>query len=250
MQRQSLPPRLERALESWRRREPALAAPPRVERRLPGGRRNRSWLVDTDRRAVVRLNSPHDARFNIDRHRERIILRHLAGEPFLPEVWYCEPADGLLVTAYVEGEPLPPSAADDPAVRQQVETILERLKQISPPLPRFDYWQHLRHYRDGIHALDLTIPRELEALYEDNAGRLRRFAAADWEPTLVHHDLTPANLVVSDAGLVLVDWEYAAAGYAGMDRLLWRDGSLAYPEEVAVYSRLINGYWELLASVD
>ena len=240
--------RLAAALATWRHWQPAPTEAPRVVRALAGGLSNSSWLLESDRGpCVVRLNSRRDARFHVDRHREEVVLGALAQEAFAPRVWHCDPVGGVLVTAFVAGKPLPVDAVSDPAVVRQVERILDRLESLQLPLPRFDYWRHLCHYRDQVLASPLAIPDPLEQCFREHREALRTFQQASWQPVLVHHDLLPANLVDGPRGLVLLDWEYAAMGYAGMDRQLWTPGGDPYGAEIAAYSELINGYWHLLS---
>ena len=240
--------RLAAALATWRHWQPPLSESPRVVRPLPGGLSNSSWLLESDRGpCVVRLNSRRDARFNVDRLREQAVLQALAQEAFAPRVWHCDPVAGLLVTEFVAGDPLPVDAAGDPAVVRRVGRILDRLESLQLPLPRFDYWRHLCHYRDQVLVSHLTIPGPLEQRFREHREALRAFQQAPWQPVPVHHDLLPANLVAGPRGLVLLDWEYAAMGYAGMDRQLWTPGGDPFGAEIAAYSELINGYWHLLS---
>ena len=240
-------PRLERALAAWPRW--GLGSPPVVVRQLTGGLSNSSWLVSADAGpAVGRLNSRHDHCFNIDREREAAILRHLAGERFMPDVWYCSPSEGVLVSAYVEGEVLADRACLAPRTLERVGELLAHLQEICPPLPRFDYWAHLCHYRRQVMARGIAIPPEQQHLFDRHQEMLEQFQRADWLPTLVHHDLTPANLIATDDGLVLLDWEYAAMGYPGMDTGLWFSDADPFADVVAVYRELINGLWAQLSA--
>jgi len=39
-----------------------------------------------------------------------------------------------------------------------------------------------------------------------------------WTPVLCHHDLIPENILETDDGLVLLDWEYASLGHPDFDQ--------------------------------
>ena len=42
---------------------------------------------------------------------------------------------------------------------------------------------------------------------------------AKWRPVICHHDLVPENIIINDLGVFILDWEYAAIGHPGLDRL-------------------------------
>ena len=42
---------------------------------------------------------------------------------------------------------------------------------------------------------------------------------AKWRPVICHHDLVPENIIINDFGVFILDWEYAAIGHPGLDRL-------------------------------
>lgn len=241
-------PRLDKALATWPHWQVRLSAAPIIEGELHGGLSNRSWLVNTGAgRAVVRLNSTRDGVFNIDRERERTVLNTLAGRDFIPDIWFCDPAQGVLVSGFVEGEIVGDQAQRQPRIQEQMGELLARIQGTALDLPKFDYWQHLTHYRRQVLRLELPVPAPLVELFAQYGEALRRFQDAHWQPVLVHHDLTPANLIATERGLVLLDWEYAARGYGGMDTLAWFSGDDPFAIEVDVYRQLINGYWQLLA---
>lgn len=92
------------------------------------------------------------------------------------------------------------------------------------------------------------VPDKLEILYKQNADALQNFQQSEWAVSLVHHDLNPGNLIATETGLVLIDWEYAAPGYAGMDSSRWLMNNDPCAGVVQAYIQLIDGYWQLLAS--
>jgi aminoglycoside phosphotransferase (APT) family kinase protein len=237
-------PQLEAALDTWPRWQVALRERPRVVRELSGGFTNRSWLLESDQGScVLRLNSPHDAHFNIDRQREKIILEAVSRQGLAPALWCCEPFLGFLVTDYIAGQPL------EEAIAQKQQTtvmtsLIARIQAVSLELPRFDYWQHLQHYENVLNNLGVAVPVELNNKINHNSDVLRTFQQSGWQPVLVHHDLNPQNLFVVNGEIVVIDWEYAAMGYGGMDRADAENLPLA----VSLLKSLINDYWWLLKS--
>jgi len=243
--------RLDRALATWPRWKAGLIAPPVVVRELPGGLNNHSFIVQTGQgRAVVRVNSASDHIFNIDRNREQLILSRIAGESFSPVVWFCDVASGVLVTEYIAGESLSTGDVGDTQTRQQIAAILARMAEINiAELPVFNYFDHLQHYRRRVLASYQVSFEQLDALeilYRQHATEIEQFQLSGWASSLVHHDLLPANIIRSGHTLKVIDWEYAANGYAAIDRMTWVSEDVPCRSLIANFSELINGYWYLL----
>lgn len=240
--------RLDEALSSWRQWYPRLSARPQIVRRLAGGLTNISWLVDAGGvQLVVRLNSPFDFEFNIDRERELYILRAVADLGYAPAVYHADLEQGFLVSEFIEG-----CAWTDQDMQQESNQALLRnlmlaARQISLPFPKFDYWAHLCHYERCLDRRGIVIDSALRQRKHDNAQAIQAFQRADWAAVLTHHDLGVGNLIQRGDRLYILDWEYAAAGYGGMDFPNTPE-QLAEAVVVAELSRLINDYWFLLKS--
>jgi len=245
------PDRLEQVLATWPKWQCGLSSPPTVEKELKGGLSNKSWLISTDLGwAVVRLNSPMDSLFNIDRYREQTILAALSSTPFCPDVWYCSPEYGYLVYEFIDGKTLSDTALNVSDFKDQITKLLAMIQQVTLTLPRFDYWQHLCHYRRQLIDLNLCLPKKLENSFKAYQDELQSFQLAPWAPVLVHHDLTAENIIVMDDRLVVIDWEYAAMGYAGMDNSLWMNSKDPFAPVIDAYRELINGFWYLLSTAN
>ena len=240
--------RLEEALSSWRQWCPRPAAAPRVVRRLVGGLTNVSWLVDAGGvRLVVRLNSPFDFEFNIDRGRELYILRAVAALGHAPLVYHADLERGFLVSGFIEGYAWAAQDVQRADNQHLLRELMLAVRRIPLPFPKFDYWAHLCHYERCLERRGIPIDSDLEEGKRENADAIRAFQNANWTPVLTHHDLGVGNLIQRGDRLYVLDWEYAAAGYEGMD---FPTNEEKLPEAAIVpeLSRLIDGYWFLLKS--
>lgn len=239
--------RLVETLSQWRQWRPRPRSEPRVLRRLSGGLTNESWLVEADSAlAVVRLNSLNDQVLNIDRYRERVVLRAVSAAGIAPPVLYCRPEHSVLVVSYVEGETLEKKNRPEDWVAERIVGLIACIQELSLALPRFDYWRHLLHYEYWLQKYGLSIPEKFLEIKNSNFQKLIDFQNDSWQPVLVHHDLCPANIIDCRGKLMVIDWEYAAYGHRDWDSLAWIPASVDQNPAIELYRQLINGYWQLL----
>lgn len=183
---------------------------------------------------VVRVNAANSAALGIDRQRELTLLRQLQGTGFVPALWYT--TANVLVTGFVEGRQWPADALQQDSNRERVAKLVRRFQQLPASLvtERFSY---LRHCRGYLAQLD---DASIDSLYLETLAR--RVDEADWQPVICHHDLVAENIIETDRGLVILDWEYAGWGHPAMD--LVRLYGAAYPHDHA------NILHELLQAMD
>lgn len=240
--------RLEQALATWPLWRPSPGVRPVVVEPLQGGLTNESWLVETDRGpGVVRLNSRFDRELAIDRVREQRIHSAVAILGNAPPIWFCDPVQGILVTRFIPGRVWQGEECRNPENRARLARVMAHIQKVAPPLPKFDYWKHLCHYEACLDRLGVTPDPELRDRKSAHGAAIKAFQNSPWTPVLVHHDLEAGNIIATENRLFILDWEYAALGYRGMD----------FPGEeeftpgvngavVEVLGQLINGYWSLL----
>ena len=226
---------LQQTLSDWWNWHPLLPCQPRLVRPLPGGRTNRSFLVESGAHlGVVRINAVNSAALGIDRQQELALLGRLQGTGFAPDLWYA--TDHVLVTGFVEGRQWSIDALQKDDCRERLTHVIRRFQQLPVPvaIERFSYLRHCRGYLAQLD--DTTVDSlRLEAL-------ARRVDESDWQPVICHHDLVAENIIETDRGLVVLDWEYAGWGHPAMD--LVRLYGAAYPHDHA------NVLHELLQAMD
>lgn len=202
------------AFDTWPEWRLALDKPPTIIRRLPGGLTNQHYLLKAGGlRVVMRVNQVDSARLGIDRWREQKIYEQLAGKVFAPVIFYCNPGQGVLVTEYIEGTQWRPNDLADPEKFANLLALIVDIHSIKKDIPAFDYGAHVRNYWQRLCESKQPFPMAALKLYRSIEARLPEFQAAIKEPVLCHHDLTPANIIETGEGqLMVLDWEYAGAG--------------------------------------
>ncbi len=205
------------AFDTWPEWLLPLGEPPTIIRRLRGGLTNELFLLKASGlRLVMRVNARQTIA-GVDRFREHKILNKIQGRPFAPVVFHCDPARRILVTQYIEGYKWQPEDLADPEKLDRLVSLVEQIQQYREGIPRFDYLGCLRDYWQQLLESNKPFPMAAHRLYKSIEQRLPGSPPSAGEAAgttvLCHHDLTPANIIETEAGqLMVLDWEYAGAG--------------------------------------
>jgi thiamine kinase-like enzyme len=161
---------------------------------------------------VVRLEGTRSGRLGIDRHREYGCLVAASRTGVGPEVLYCRPEEGILVTRFIDGRRL---TAEETGRQEMIERIVRSLHLYhdGPAFQGvFSPFPILEEYRRTAQALGAPLPDDLGSMYE-RAAEIRAALQQDRpasRPT--HNDLWSPNFI-DDGDLVrILDWEYAGMG--------------------------------------
>ncbi len=187
---------------------------------------------------VLRVNAPPEQVPGVDRVREALLLAHLQGQPWAPQLLHCSAGEQaqaekeqggkvqgnkstkvqqsgdhgwLLMRWHGESPAVPLSTGS----REQLLAAVASWQRIELPenALQMNYAALLRGY--GAQLAGLPMER---ALLQMVARAQRELLALPAVPrVLTHHDLHPGNLCVLDSTLVVVDWEYAGLGCAWFD---------------------------------
>jgi thiamine kinase-like enzyme len=180
-----------------------------------------------DARAATRVP------IGVDREWECRVLAVASAAGIAPVIEHCEPRLGVLVTRWEEGHALSAEDARRPATGARVAQLARRVHALAPPgdrrVLRAADW--IARYRDAFTRLPMDSRRAprthvlvagADQLYAEARRRLGALEALPPAPAvLCHSDLHRANLVVSERGLVLLDWEYAHVSEALWDVAGW-----------------------------
>ena len=240
-------PRLQRALDTWPLWNVQLSDAPRVIAPLGGGLSNSSWLLAMgDAKCVLRLNNQDHQIWQIDRVAEYKIHRAVEAIGLAPEILHCDLSTGFLVTRYIEGKVLSSRDLTDPVIGIDLAEAIQRFSQLDLNLPAFNYAKHLDRYVAVLRRLGGAVPDILCRTIAAVEPEIKAFQSSDWRPCLVHHDLESRNIIQSDQGLKIIDWEYGAMGYGGMDLAVLGSRYTEPHAVVPALRELINDLWYLI----
>lgn len=194
----------------WRRLEhPELGRVSLVRRLSGGGGWNETWLaVRGAERLTVRFDTPAVPALGLNRAGEGEILRAVEGHGIGPQLVFCDPRRGVLVTRWLPGRVCMPGDLRNPRLLRELGATLRRLHETVPPPPGMaplDPGRSAHHY-----ALLAGNVRARRTARE--ACRSFRAAAAHRRPQALCHNDPVAQNILRGRGLRLIDWEFAAPG--------------------------------------
>jgi thiamine kinase-like enzyme len=177
---------------------------------LDGGITNRNTLVECDgSRYVVRIPGVDTHLLEIDRAVEREANARAAGLSIAPDVVAFIEPEGVLVTRFVTGDPVPPEAMTDPDVLRPVARLLLTFHSSSPLSGEFDGFRVPARHLTAARTRGVHVPDRYRVV-EDLVSEVATAFAASPEPRRpCHNDLLNANFLRGREQLWLLDWEYA-----------------------------------------
>lgn len=190
------------------------------------------------RLGVVRVNAGHSSKLGIDRQRELSLLQILQNLECVPRVWFT--SRDVLVTEFIEGRQWRPESRQQPGSIHRLARLIERIQEIPFPetAQQFSYRDHCQIYLQqlGDTFQEASVVMALAATLD----------GGNWHPVICHHDLVPENILETERGLVLLDWEYAAWGHPAMDgvRLYGRDYPHPDTDKVYELQQAMDRLWQ------
>ncbi len=237
----------ERLIDTWPDWDLGLKARPRLIEHIHSGRTNRNFRLSApglEQDLLLRVNHPAPGSLGIDRERERAILSLTADAGLTRPFLHWDPVGRFVIFPHLPGRAWTQTDLDDPRQRERLWPLIDRLHAIRPDWPRRDYHAYLNDYWYRLERAGLT-DSALEDAWQNFEPRLQGFSRSNWPACLVHHDLVGGNILETDAGLYLIDWEYAAPGHADIDT--WAIAPQAVGEPfIAEMMEWIIGLWERL----
>jgi len=176
-----------------------------VLERLSNGPTNGSYLVERDgERFVLRIDKPEARRLGLNRESERAVLEALAGAGLDRPPLLADPARGLLLRAFVPGRAWRFEELHEPGNLARLAGLLRRVHALPPAGRPFDPLGAAARYADQV-----GTARARER-YEAAANAFAHIGPA--APALCHNDPVCGNVLETDGGPMLIDWEYAGIG--------------------------------------
>ena len=211
--------KLEQTLAQWRhwRCDPPLQGSPHLDQVLDGGLSNHNYLVSAgSQRFVVRIDGVNPGRHGMSRQVEFLAQQSAATNTLAPMPRYFNPELGALVCDFI-----PPddqqrfTPAEFALLCRQIHALPSRRHKLNLA-SRIQRYEHLL-VRSG----KPLPPAELRQSIKQHLDKVE---AKTFKETLCHHDLLPANLIVSQNKLFALDWEYVAMGNPWFDLAVGCEG--------------------------
>ena len=190
---------------------PGWAGLPRSIETLGGGITNRNYRVVVDGGTyVVRMPAERGALLGIDREVEHQASRLAAAAGVGPEVVAFLRPQGILVTRFIEGQPVSDAAVHLPETLRGVAEALRRIHGAGIVPASFSAFRIVEQYASTAGSLAVTVP----PAYATAAAVAAEIEAAlpVQPPCLCHNDLLNANFIDDGSSIRIVDWEYAGMG--------------------------------------
>jgi len=183
-----------------------------------GGLTNSVFKVDCNGDAYVLRLAGEGTSDYIDRTFEAVALRETARLTVSPEVIHCDPATGVVVTAWVQAMPMTtPLFRSNPGAARRAGEVLRQLHSSDAKFDfQFDLFGMIDEYLAVLAKQPTQLPQGLTgmlALAEELRQLLARRPA---KLVACHCDLLPDNFLDTGARMYLVDWEFS-----GMNDPLW-----------------------------
>jgi len=234
---------LEQTLSGW---QSWSASKPVVIEPLEGGRTNHSFLVEAgSQQVVVRINAENGQSLGIDRQREADILSLLQPVGCVPEIRFMN--DQVLISEFIAGHQWTGDHLKSTDNFEKITQLLNKIQAI--PLPEnsqrrsyVDYCQHyIQQLPESRQASEKSIIKELICVAE-------QVDQSSWAPVISHHDLVPENLIETEQGVFLLDWEYAAYGHPAIDFVRLYGGDYSHPitGQVLLLQQGVDELWSLV----
>ena len=183
---------------------------------LINGKTNDSYLLDFKKfKLVLRLNNKNSSNLGINRQNESLILQSLNKKNIIPNLVYMDITYEFIIYEYIEGIELDLSKTDSED-RKKLSSLIESYQDIQIDLPKFNYFNHVSLYWQKVKEIN-HIGNLKENKMEAFLDKLSNFQESNWPTLLTHHDLE-TNILVTDSGYKIIDWEYAGNGFHDFDR--------------------------------
>ncbi len=212
---------LEQALSEWPEWRLHLDHRPTVVRKIKTGLTNQIYVIRCgERKLIIRINNPRSAHLGICRKREKAIVKKLSTLKISPNILYSDPRSRYSVMEYEKGRTWSENDFSNPAQKQKLKTLIQTYQSVEFPnkvLLKRDYHAYFQHYQNEISRARLSVFRKNQKQFQGFKRWLITSKTLQLPLALTHHDITPRNIIETEQGLKIVDWEYAAIGWPQLD---------------------------------
>ncbi len=212
--------RLAAALSTWESWPIANIGPPKVIKALDTGTTNTSFVIavpGTKAPFRLRLHNSFSKALGIVREQELLILEALAEQKLSPKLIYTNTEYDFTLFEFIQGRCWTNTVLSDNKKRYELHKLIEKYQSVKPGTPKRNYVLYLQHYIGEIQKRSPILAEKRSASLNEFWDELKQFDDQDTMAVLSHHDLIPENILETDNGLMIIDWEYAAVGHPDLD---------------------------------
>jgi len=178
-----------------------------VVERLANGPTNSTYRVAADgAQFVLRLDKPEALPLGLDRANERIVSAAVAAAGLTPAYSHFDLGSGVCLRPFIAGRSLRREDLMNAQTLERLAGVLKQLHALPPLGSPFDPAAAARRYATGVAS------PEADRLADRTAGLaadIRRYPAPS---SICHNDLVAENVLQTERGILIIDWEYAAVG--------------------------------------
>ena len=178
----------------------------RVVERLMGGMSNYTFVVEADEIFYTfRIPGEYSEHF-VDRVVEKENIKIIESLGITNETIYLNTTDGKKIASYIPGKPLSSISPEE----YPYELIAEKLKSIHESglsaVNDYDPFGRLEYYEQIVKDLRYTYPREYN-IQKEIFFEYKEYLE-NTPKVLTHGDSQPSNFILTEDGLVVVDFEF------------------------------------------
>src|SRR3989304_2030124 len=180
---------------------------------LSGGITNENFRVEVDGCAyVVRIVGEDTELLGIRRENELAANEAAAEVGVGPGVAYFLRPEGILITGFIKGKPIPPEEMRRPEhIRRVVKSL--RLFHNGRPFPdTFSPFRMVETYLIHARRLQAPFPEDIDWFFERAREMEAAMLKAPFVPQPCHNDLLNLNFIDDGQTVRIIDWEYGGMG--------------------------------------
>ncbi|SMF56499.1 thiamine kinase [Alteromonadaceae bacterium Bs31] len=212
-------PRLDAALESWKKWPVECKHKPQLIRSLSNGSTNKSFLIRCGQyEYCLRINAANESALGINRALERRVLKTLEPLAIAPKILYHSSHLKYTLLTYISGQAWTRNDCSRLGQRDRLFKLIDKFQRLELEVEPMDYGKYLLNYVKCLETMGKPLAgktlEEFNKFWEVSSHSLQK----GWQPVLCHHDLIPENIVETEQGLKILDWEYAGLGHPEFDK--------------------------------
>ena len=180
---------------------------------LDGGFVNFTYKVRVNNSCfALRINGSQNDYLGLSRQEEVNVMR-IAGEMGIAPKVMPQSTDEYLITEFIDAHTLTHDEIKQPNIIQNAMDVLKKIHSIQGSDRTFSPFDLVNKHLEGMKALNIPFPNELEALLpESEAAEKRWNDSASYRKAYCHNDYYTFNILNAGGRLYVIDWELSGRG--------------------------------------